>query len=150
MMTAQKTSISDDAVKKIMSLPTIAASLPYRFPKGARIDDLSCICAYCGASLEPASIRAEFTPVADGSTVLFKGFGVCYGCKTFTPLEIRFNDDGSALCRDSRGFYEQSWGEPQSIAGGFSLVIRFCRQYWNRILPPALALIVFLAWQNFK
>lgn len=147
MMPVQTVAVSDEDIQNIMSLPSLTLSLPYSFGNGGRIDHIVISCACCEAELEPGAIRAEFSQITDGSTASLKGFGLCQACKTITPLEVRFADDGSALCRNSNGWSAQFWGKPQDSNGFLTLTGTFFRRNWKEILPPILVLALFLTWQ---
>lgn len=145
-MPVQTVAVSDEKLQNIMSLPTLVTSLPHHFGNGGRIDDVVISCACCEVELEPESIRAEFSQSAAGSTALLKGYGICQACKTFTPFEVRFADDGTALCRGSNGWSAQSWGEPRDFDGFLTISGRFFKRNWKEVLPPMLVLVLFLAW----
>jgi len=36
--------------------------------------------------------------------ISFSGHGFCYQCRTVTPIECRFSDDGSMLVKDGSGW----------------------------------------------
>jgi len=145
-MAVQTVAVSEVEFQRILSLPSLVTSLPYSFGNGGRIDNVVISCACCEVELEPESIRAEFSQTAAGSTASLKGYGLCQACKTITPFEVRFADDGTALCRGSNGWSTQSWGEPRDFDGFLTISGRFFKQNWKEALPPILVLVLFLAW----
>ncbi len=149
-MSVQTVNISDEEIRKIMLLPILTTSLPYCFGNGGRIASVSIACACCDAELEPESLRAEFSQVEGGRNATLKGYGLCYACKTITPFEVRFADDGSALCRSSDGWTAMTWGDAQDTDGFLTITGRFFRLKWKEVLPPMLALVLILAWKYLR
>ena len=123
---------------EIASLQAISQGLPYKFAGGdARIDELSITCATCGKEIGPDHIKAEFTSRGDMADL--KGYGLCYGCKTVTPMVAKFSADGSYLRFDGSVWVKDQWGK--GVAG--------VAPWRLHIIPFLIAAALFLAWLYF-
>ena len=123
---------------EIMSLQAISQVLPYKFAGGdARIDELTMTCSTCCKEIGPDHIKAEFT--ARGDMADLKGYGLCYDCKTVTPMVAKFSADGSCLLFNGSSWVKGQWGKGVVAVEPWRL----------HIIPFLIAAALFLAWLYF-
>ena len=110
--------MTEDRAAKILSIPPLSKSLPYRFESGCRIDGLTISCCKCGQELSPEDCRGTFDSVNKHTTTL-TAFGLCEPCHMITPVVVRFGDDGTFLSRSDGGWIPGRYIEdpPAGFAG---------------------------------
>ncbi|HEY3307162.1 MAG TPA: hypothetical protein VGJ93_01790 [Desulfuromonadaceae bacterium] len=128
----------------IMAMPLLSTMLPYRFGGGS-VEALSVQCSKCGEVLGPDAIRGRFEIKFQGLTANLRAFGVCYYCRTISPIEAKFHNDGTALFKGPLGWRRGRWAENRTTSFG-AAVVRFVQQKWQLLLPPVLAFGITLAW----
>lgn len=139
--------IEESLQQRIMSLPLLKESLPYYFADGAGvIDHLSLDCSKCGEEIPPDNIRGVIEP--NGSEIAkLEGFGLCFTCKTVTPVTARFFSDGACVYEDGTGWSRTTWGHGVAPS---RIIIRKLSDYvgrnWATILPPVIAVGVVVLW----
>jgi hypothetical protein len=116
-------------VRKIASMSTVSQLLPFLFNNGSRIDNIGMNCGKCGKDIPSAKIKGTAHQINEHCTA-FSGYGFCYECRTITPVECRFADDGSFLSRsgtgwrlgiiamDNSGLLVNAWRRLRSIVSG--------------------------------
>lgn len=100
--------IEESLQQRIMSLPILKESLPYYFADGVGvIDHLSLDCSKCGEEIPPDNIRGMIEP--NGSEIAkLEGFGLCFTCRTVTPVTARFFFDGACVYENGTGWTRTS------------------------------------------
>lgn len=77
--------------------------LPLVFKNGTRINDMGLECGNCGKDILATQIHGDMSRMNE-HCITFTGHALCYECRTFTPLGIRFFKDGSMLIKDDSGW----------------------------------------------
>jgi hypothetical protein len=116
--------MTSEEIAKIQSMTPADKTLPITFKNGSKISKIWLSCGKCGGDVEQQHIHgdASFT---NEHTIAYSGFGLCYACKTVTPLECRIIDDGTFLLKNKDG-----WS-------------------WNRITRDDPGLVV-IAWRYLR
>lgn len=127
---AQK--INEAKAEAIEQLPLLDTLLPYEFGSTV-IDDIAVTCAGCEAELGQDTIRGELIPGPYNCRL--EAFGVCYSCRTITPISGRFAPDGSVMFKSKNGWSESELISPVPVT-----------PVWQKGLPPAAALAVIALW----
>jgi len=91
--------MTDAERREINSKPPASEVLPLIFKNGSRINDMGLECGNCGKDISATQIRGDMSRINE-HCVTFIGHGLCYQCRTVTPTECRFSDDGSMLVKD--------------------------------------------------
>jgi hypothetical protein len=134
------TPITDTMAANIEKLPLISTFLPYEFG-GSVIRDVEVTCASCGVELHPDTIRGEFESVAEGQSAHMTAYGICFKCKTITPIVSKFHGDGEVLTKVNSGWVQGVWTtEKQGRVHGVL----------NKIVPPLIALVLVVGWIVLK
>lgn len=152
MMTNSTTSefnpIDPANAANIEALPLLSTVLPYQFGSST-LEYVSAACACCGMALESDTIRGKFETKAKGATATLVAYGICYNCRTITPLEAKFHSDGSALFKGPTGWAEKRWTEirPEGVK---AMITGLVQRRWQQLLPPALVLgtMLVLYWNH--
>lgn len=87
--------VSDFEAERIQALPALSSFLPIKFENGSTVDGLAINCALCRAELGSDEMKSEVT--VNKHNIEVKAYGVCYECKTLTPVNVKLRDDGSML-----------------------------------------------------
>jgi hypothetical protein len=139
--------ISDSKAAEIEQMPLLSTFLPYEFG-GSTIENIEVTCASCGRELKPTTIRGAFTNVAKGHSANLEGYGVCYSCKTITPVVSNFQDAGVVIFKVSDGWRKSRWTNRKSgFIGKLSHVLL---ENWQKLLPALIALMVVIEWILIK
>ena len=137
--------ITDEEARKIEQLPILANQIPYHF-SGAVIEGLEIPCASCGAALTEMAIRGAFDLSADEKTAHLRGHGVCYSCKTITPFESKFRNNGTCLIKSETGWRRGVWTN-RELSSAEKILNFFTGHNWkDRFIPPAIAFFIMVAW----
>jgi hypothetical protein len=132
--------ITDNLAADIEKLPLISTFLPYEFG-GSTIRDVEVTCASCGTDLHSDTIRGEFETVAEGQSAHMTAYGICFKCKTITPVVSKFHGDGVVLTKVNLGWVQDVWTKEK--AGGVMETVK-------QVLPPMIALFVVVGWFFMK
>jgi len=95
--------MTDTDLRKIASMSTVSQLLPFLFKNGSRIHEIGMSCGKCGKDIPAAQIKGTADQINEHCTA-FTGKGFCYECRTITPVECHFADDGSFLSRSGTGW----------------------------------------------
>lgn len=140
--------ISPELAEEIQQMPVLSSVLPYRFSSGSVISAFDIMCGSCGEKKSQDHIRGKFEPVAGGSAAYLRAYAVCLKCRTITPLEAQFHDDGIVLFHGPTGWKKSHWGdESRKIR---QVVINILESRWEQILPPFIASVILVIWAVFK
>jgi hypothetical protein len=71
-------------------------------------------------------------------------YGICYKCKTITPVVSRFHDGGVVLFKVGNGWVKDVWTTRNS--GFVNDVVYFFQKRWQQIFPPLIAVAVVVGW----
>lgn len=118
--------VTDNQFCKIAKATPVSEMVPFTFTScNTRIDSFTCDCAKCGQEIPQEHIRGESNS-HNKHTIEFIGHGICYACRTLTPVNVRFADDGSFMTKTETG--------------------------WNRnmITQQVDPGLVVVAWRNFR
>jgi hypothetical protein len=77
--------------------------LPLLFKNGFRINAIGFNCGNCKKNIPSTQIHGIATELNE-HCMAFTGKGYCYECRTITPVECRFSDDGSFLNKSKSGW----------------------------------------------
>lgn len=95
--------MTDTERREISSKPPASEILPLIFKNGTRINYMGLDCGNCGKDVPAAQIRGDMSRINE-HCITFSGHGLCFHCRTFTPVECRFSDDVSMLIKDGAGW----------------------------------------------
>ena len=95
--------MTDAERREISNRPPASEMLPLIFKTGTRINSIGIECGNCGKDVPATQIRGDMSRINE-NCVTFAGHGLCYECRTVTPIECRFSDDGSMLIKDGSGW----------------------------------------------
>ena len=101
--------ISDAQVDEIESMSLLSEQLPFKFRNGGVISSITISCGSCGDSLEPKVIRGSFKTICNGKASTLSAYGICYKCRKITPLDARFQSDGTVIYKAQDGWAEVCW-----------------------------------------
>jgi hypothetical protein len=145
-MTIEK--IKDRLALEIEQMPLLTSCLPYKFVgcsiDHVTIDHINVTCGSCGTELAPDTIRGEITTVAGGRAASMISYGICFSCKTITPVTCKFHDDGTVLYKVGQGWVKDKWAIRKR--GTFEDVDKFIRQRWQQVFPPLIAVALVMCW----
>jgi len=116
--------MTNKEIAEIESMTPADKILPLIFKNGSKITEIGLSCGNCGVDVKQQHIRGAAYST-NHHTIAYSGFGLCYACKTVTPIECRFIDDGTFLLKNKDGWV------------------------WNRITPEDLGLFV-IAWRYLR
>ena len=108
--------MSDDMAKTIDALPAMSTLLPYTFANGSRLDGMNITCGGCRTEIHQDGIQGDVVALNDNSFSL-KAYAICFDCKTATPGEFRFSDDGTFLVKGKSGWKSGGRYSAESPAG---------------------------------
>jgi|ERR1039457_1641329 hypothetical protein len=135
--------VSDALADDIEKMPKLSEELPCDFG-GSTITDIQMTCAACGRELGPDTIRGSFQQMAGGHAVNLEGYGVCYECRTITPVSGKFHDDGVVIYRAENGWKKEIWTTKKSgLIGKLKFALK---EKWQMLLPPILASVIVAGW----
>lgn len=137
-------SVTPNVAEHIEALPLLITALPYQFGDSV-IDHLNVSCACCGKTLEPDIIRGKFEIKAKGATASLLAYGLCFDCRTITPIEAKFHNDGTALFKGPNGWSQRRW-DVSRRNNVVMLSIRLIKRKWQQLLPPVLVLGATAIW----
>lgn len=95
--------MTDTEFQKIMAKPAATTSLPFNFDNGFSVCSFTITCGNCGRVVPMDNIKGDAQRINDCCTS-FVGYALCHECRTVTPLECRFRNDGTYLCKDGAGW----------------------------------------------
>lgn len=95
--------ITNEESCRIISMPLLSKSLPYKFPNGSLVGGITAACSGCGKEISIENTRGEITPTNRHSCAL-NAYALCFDCKLVTPLVMIFADDGSYLAKGPDGW----------------------------------------------
>ena len=137
------TRIDDSLALEIEQLPRLSTIFPYKFG-GSVIDGIAVTCGSCGEELSPKTIRGTIEIVAGGRAVNMTAYGICFKCKTITPVVSKFHDDGVVLIKVGKGWIKDVWTTRKR--GFCDNAVKFVRQKWQQIFPPVIAVAIVIGW----
>lgn len=118
--------VGEELSNKILAMDPISAQLPHTFHNGCMIEHITIKCAACSAELDAGKINGEWD-IREHSAAI-KGYGVCYECRTITPVEFRLDDEGGTMSKDIAGnWHTGTWSEKRNIFN--SLISKIVRGF---------------------
>jgi hypothetical protein len=95
--------MTDAERREISNQPPASEILPLIFKTGTRINSMAIACGNCGKDVPSTQIHGNMSRINEHCAT-FSGHGLCYQCRTVTPIDCRFSDDGSMLIKDGSGW----------------------------------------------
>jgi len=128
---------------RIDLMPCFNELLPFKFGKN-RLETLSVNCAGCGVEVTVENIRGSIEATGDGKTATIQAYAMCYGCRTISPVDAKFHDDGTAIFKGPNSWVKGTWDA--NPLGLHHALLNILQKKWQAIVPPVIALILVISW----
>jgi len=136
--------VGNDVAERIQQLPLLTESLPYTFADGGKLNEIGFNCGGCNKPLSSHEIHGTMEEKMNGTVAALTGFGVCYECRTLSPIEAKFYADGTSLHKKDNSWVQERWSPVHhTLTHRVSLYV-YAR--WQTLIPPAIAAIILFGW----
>jgi hypothetical protein len=140
--------IPESLLEEIQAMGPLSEVIPYIFTDNSesQISKIEVNCAKCHQVVPMESIYGTIDEIAGGQSIRMQAYAVCRQpeCFTITPVIAKFFSGGEALYKGPGEIWVKSrWNNHLNMK---EKTIGYLMRHWQQILPPVMALIIFVGW----